>query len=105
MPVNHGIELFNVLQNRGVPSKLVYFPDENHWILKGENSRFFYDEVDGAIFEFENKRIHVAIRAAHDRGAKIKILYDGDSQRGDGHPLFGFPTEPALWGAVAIGYA
>lgn len=39
------------------------------------------DELYGAIFEFENKRIHVAIRAAHDRGAKIKILYDGDSQR------------------------
>lgn len=31
VPVNHGIELFNTLQTRGVPSKLVYFPDENHW--------------------------------------------------------------------------
>jgi dipeptidyl aminopeptidase/acylaminoacyl peptidase len=28
-----------------VPSRLLVFPDENHWILKGENSRFFYDEV------------------------------------------------------------
>ncbi|HET9474083.1 MAG TPA: S9 family peptidase, partial [Steroidobacteraceae bacterium] len=33
VPVNHGIELFNTLQKRGVPSKLVYFPDENHWVL------------------------------------------------------------------------
>ena len=42
VPVNHSIELFNVLQNRGVPSKLVYFPDENHWILKPQNSLFWY---------------------------------------------------------------
>lgn len=43
VPVNHGIELFNTLQTRGVPSKLVYFPDENHWILKPQNSLFWYD--------------------------------------------------------------
>jgi dipeptidyl aminopeptidase/acylaminoacyl peptidase len=43
VPVNQGIELFNVLQNRGVPSKLVYFPDENHWILKPQNSLFWYE--------------------------------------------------------------
>jgi dipeptidyl aminopeptidase/acylaminoacyl peptidase len=43
VPVNNGIELFNVLQNRGVPSKLVYFPDENHWILKPQNSLFWYE--------------------------------------------------------------
>jgi hypothetical protein len=32
-----------VLQNRGVPSRLVYFPDENHWILKPQNSLFWYE--------------------------------------------------------------
>jgi dipeptidyl aminopeptidase/acylaminoacyl peptidase len=42
VPVNHGIELFNTLQKRGVPSKLVYFPDENHWVLKPQNSLFWY---------------------------------------------------------------
>jgi dipeptidyl aminopeptidase/acylaminoacyl peptidase len=45
VPVNHGVELFNTLQNRGVPSKLVYFPDENHWILKPQNSLFWYSQV------------------------------------------------------------
>ena len=45
VPVNNSIELFNALQNRGVPSKLVYFPDENHWILKPQNSLFWYDTV------------------------------------------------------------
>lgn len=42
VPVNHSFELFNTLQNLGVPSKLVYFPDENHWILKPQNSLFWY---------------------------------------------------------------
>jgi len=42
VPLNHGIELFNTLQKRGVPSKLVYFPDENHWVLKPQNSVFWY---------------------------------------------------------------
>lgn len=43
VPVNHAFELFNTLQNRGVPSKLMYFPDENHWILKPQNSVFWYE--------------------------------------------------------------
>ena len=45
VPVNHGIELFNILQSRGVPSRLVYFPDENHWVLKPQNSLFWYRTV------------------------------------------------------------
>lgn len=42
-PVIHGIALFNTLQKRGIPSKLMYFPDEGHWILKPRNSLFWYD--------------------------------------------------------------
>ena len=34
-----------MLQRLRIPSKLIVWPDENHWILKGENSRFFYQEV------------------------------------------------------------
>ena len=45
VPVNNGLEFWTVLQRQGVPSRLVVFPDENHWILKGENSRYFYGEV------------------------------------------------------------
>ncbi|MEZ5487184.1 MAG: S9 family peptidase [Steroidobacteraceae bacterium] len=45
VPVNHGIELFNTLQKRGVPARLVYFPDENHWVLKPQNSIFWYHTV------------------------------------------------------------
>ncbi len=42
VPVNQGFELFNTLQKRDVPSKLLYFPDENHWVLKPQNSLYWY---------------------------------------------------------------
>lgn len=45
VPLNNSIENWSVLQRMQVPSRLVVFPDENHWVLKGENSRFFYTEV------------------------------------------------------------
>jgi dipeptidyl aminopeptidase/acylaminoacyl peptidase len=45
VPVNHGLELFNTLQTKGIPSKFVYFPDENHWVLKPQNSLFWYEQV------------------------------------------------------------
>ncbi len=45
VPYNNGLEFWMVLQRQQVDSRLVLFPDENHWILKGENSRYFYQEV------------------------------------------------------------
>jgi len=45
VPLNNSIENFHVMQRLQIPSKLVVFPEENHWILKAENSRFFYKEV------------------------------------------------------------
>lgn len=45
VPINNGFEYWAVLQRQQVESRLVIFPDENHWILKGENSRYFYQEV------------------------------------------------------------
>jgi dipeptidyl aminopeptidase/acylaminoacyl peptidase len=45
VPLNNALEFWSVLQRTRVPSRLIVFPDENHWIMKGENSRFFYQEV------------------------------------------------------------
>jgi len=42
-----GLSTFNLLQRRGIPSKLVYFPDENHWVLKPHNSIFWHETVLG----------------------------------------------------------
>lgn len=52
VPVNHGIELFNTLQNRGVRSRFLYYPDENHWVLKQNNSIRWYEEVRNWLAEF-----------------------------------------------------
>lgn len=45
VPVSEGLQLFTALQRRGVESKLIYFPDEGHWILKPQNSEFWYNNV------------------------------------------------------------
>ena len=42
VPVNQGLELFTVLQLQKVPSKLLLFPDEGHWVLKPQNSVLWY---------------------------------------------------------------
>jgi Dipeptidyl aminopeptidases/acylaminoacyl-peptidases len=45
VPINQGLELFTALQRRGVPSKMLYFPDEGHWVLKPQNSKLWYQTV------------------------------------------------------------
>ncbi len=45
VPVGQGFELFRALQTKGIDSRLVYYPDENHWVLKRENSLHWYGEV------------------------------------------------------------
>ena len=40
-----GLSTFTALQRRGVPSRLLYFPDENHWVLKPQNSRLWHQTV------------------------------------------------------------
>ena len=45
VPVGQAFELFRTLQSRGVDSRLIYYPDENHWILKPNNSLYWYEQV------------------------------------------------------------
>jgi len=42
-----GLSTFNALQRRGIPSKLLYFPDENHWVLRPHNSILWHETVIG----------------------------------------------------------
>jgi dipeptidyl aminopeptidase/acylaminoacyl peptidase len=42
VPIGEGFQLFTYLQRQGVPSKMLYFPDEGHWITKPANSRLWY---------------------------------------------------------------
>ncbi len=45
VPEGNALTMYAALQRMSVPSRLIIWPDENHWILKGENSRVFYREV------------------------------------------------------------
>jgi len=45
VPETEGLAMFTALQRRGIPSRLLYFPDENHWVLKPDNSILWYDTV------------------------------------------------------------
>ena len=47
IPVTQGIAAFTALQRRGIPSKFLNFPDENHWVLKPKNSMQWHSEVLG----------------------------------------------------------
>ncbi|MEO6748986.1 MAG: S9 family peptidase, partial [Casimicrobiaceae bacterium] len=44
VPATQGLQYYNTLKAKDVPARLVYFPDENHWILKPQNSRLWYRE-------------------------------------------------------------
>jgi dipeptidyl aminopeptidase/acylaminoacyl peptidase len=45
VPVTQGFEYYNTLRMKGVPTRLVYFPDENHWVLKPQNARLWTHEL------------------------------------------------------------
>jgi len=45
IPYTQGLASFTALQRKGIPSKLLVFPDENHWVLKPKNSIQWYDNV------------------------------------------------------------
>ena len=47
IPYTQGIAAFTALQRRNIPSRLLVFPDENHWVLKPKNSVQWYDEFFG----------------------------------------------------------
>jgi acylaminoacyl-peptidase len=47
VPTTQSLATFTALQRRGIESRLVVFPDENHWVLKPANSRLWHTEVFG----------------------------------------------------------
>ncbi|HWY23470.1 MAG TPA: S9 family peptidase [Nevskia sp.] len=49
IPLEQGIAAFTVLQRRGIPSQLLTFPDENHWVMKPQNSLQWHETVEAWI--------------------------------------------------------
>src|SRR5438876_5797441 len=51
VPVSEGLRLWTDLRRHGVPGRFLYFPDENHWVLKPQNARIWYETVLGFLDE------------------------------------------------------
>ncbi len=47
VPINNTLENWSIHQRLQIPSKLIVFPGENHWILNPDNSKFHYSEIQG----------------------------------------------------------
>jgi dipeptidyl aminopeptidase/acylaminoacyl peptidase len=54
VPVDQGMQMFTVLRRNGVPSEMIVFPDEGHWVLKANNSRYWHEAVFGWIKRYLN---------------------------------------------------
>ena len=52
VPDTQGLAYYNTLQARGVESRLLWFPDENHWVLKPRNSQLWYTEFFAWLLRF-----------------------------------------------------
>jgi dipeptidyl aminopeptidase/acylaminoacyl peptidase len=55
LDVSEGFQLFTTLQRLGVPSKMLYFPDEGHWILKPQNSQLWYKTANDWVDQWVKK--------------------------------------------------
>ncbi|HKY31044.1 MAG TPA: S9 family peptidase [Candidatus Polarisedimenticolia bacterium] len=55
LPETEGFAAFTALQRLGVPSKLLHFPDENHWVLKARNSILWHETVIGWLDQWLKK--------------------------------------------------
>ncbi len=56
LDVSEGYQLFTTLQRLNVPSKMLYFPDEGHWVLKPQNSQLWYKTVNDWVDEYTKAR-------------------------------------------------
>jgi len=56
LDVSEGFQLFDTLQLLKVPSKMLYFPDEGHWVLKPQNSRLWWKTVNDWVDEWTKKQ-------------------------------------------------
>ncbi len=55
LDLSEGLQLFTTLQTMGVPSKMLYFPDEGHWVLKPQNSQLWYKTVNDWVDQWTHK--------------------------------------------------
>ena len=80
-----GLQLFTALQRLGVPSKMLYFPDEGHWVLKPQNSQLWYETVGDWCDRWTKTGKYAAAgpELNADRVGKMTVA-EGEVRGGDG---------------------
>ncbi|MFM6853963.1 MAG: prolyl oligopeptidase family serine peptidase [Sphingopyxis sp.] len=63
IPYTQGLASFTALQRRGIPSRLLVFPDENHWVLRGRNSVQWHQNVFGWLRQWTGNGVGNAVAA------------------------------------------
>ncbi len=56
VPISEALTLWTDMQRLGIPGRFLYFPDENHWVLKPQNARLWY----GTVLSFLNEHLNGA---------------------------------------------
>ncbi|MBB5342256.1 alpha/beta hydrolase family protein [Tunturibacter empetritectus] len=72
LDVSEGFQLFTALQRQNVPSKMLYFPDEGHWVLKPQNSKLWYETVGDWCDKWTKTNLYAPVAAPAKGGAKGK---------------------------------
>jgi len=72
VPATQALQYFNSLKAKGVPARLVYFPDENHWILKPQNSALWYREFFAWLARFLTPQARPRAANGTDKGRRVK---------------------------------
>ena len=75
-----GIATFTLLQRRGIPSKFLYFPDENHWVLKPQNSIQWHDTVIAWLDQWARSRDHRVVTPCCTRRLRRRCRVAGASR-------------------------
>jgi dipeptidyl aminopeptidase/acylaminoacyl peptidase len=57
VPYTEDLSMFTALQRQNVPSRLVIFPDEGHWVLKPQNQRLWWNEVQAWLTKYLSPQI------------------------------------------------
>ncbi|HSC23757.1 MAG TPA: S9 family peptidase [Casimicrobiaceae bacterium] len=74
VPATQALQYFNSLKAKGVAARLVYFPDENHWILKPQNSALWYREFFAWLSRFlaPSRRVRDGASNGADKARRVK---------------------------------
>ncbi|PVU88792.1 hypothetical protein BB559_005392, partial [Furculomyces boomerangus] len=85
VPLTEGISTFTALQRRGIASRLLYFPDESHWVLNPMNSLKWHDEVFKWIGSYSNTTVWQLAINSHIQPQETNVFSTMPDSKGSKH--------------------